>query len=416
MITPMAILAYGINHKSAPLSIREKWGFNQAQTAKILDDIKQHTSLQEAVLLSTCNRTEIYTPEHSKSELQQWLSQQPDHHELQEYAYAYSGIKAISHLMRVASGLDSAILGEPQIFGQLKRAYEISDHAGLIGKHFRHYFPSIFSTGKRIRHQTGIARAGTSLAYVVVQIAKRIFSCLKTCSILLIGSGEMISLIATHFYRHNPRQLIIAGRNREQASQLAAPYQATAIHLSEMTHYLPSVEIVVSATTSQSPILGKEQVRQALRQKKRRPFFMADLAVPRDIDPEVATLHEDIYLYNIDELQHQVVQNLKSYESAVKQAEEMIALQAEHYLKQSRILNASTLITDYRQKITAVSQNELQKAIADLQRGRNPEAVLHSLTHHLTRKIMHTPTMKLRQASYENKTELLLAFKQLFDL
>lgn len=413
----MTILTYGINHKTAPISIREKWSFSNAQALEALHDIKQKSAMNEAVILSTCNRTEIYTLEDNATALNAWLKQRKidRHNELQSYTYSYRGLEAIQHIMRVASGLDSMVLGEPQIFGQIKQAYQIACEAGTVGQHLQHLFPSIFSVSKTIRHNTGLSKNAVSLAYVIVQVARRIFSALDKCRILLVGSGEMIDLVATHFSKHQSHQMIIASRNIEKAQQLAEPHNALAIRIGDIPQYIKSVDIVVSATASQLPILGKGMVESALKIKKHRPMLMIDLAVPRDIESEVAEL-EDVYLYNIDDLQNLIQQNMKHRESAAKQAETMIALEADHYLKQLRVFNSGDIITQYRQQAEALRDEELQKALFELERGRMPEAVLRNFARNLTNKLIHHPTTQLRDASYHNDIESLLLAKKLLDL
>lgn len=413
----MTILTYGINHKTAPISIREKWSFDDTQAFNALQDIRQKSAMNEAVILSTCNRTEIYTLEENRSALESWLKQREPfrHAELQQYSYAYQGLDAVQHVMRVASGLDSMVLGEPQIFGQMKQAYQLACEAGTVGQNLQQLFPSIFAASKSIRHNTNISKNAVSLAYVILQVAQRIFSSLDKCQILLVGSGEMMELVAMHFSKYQSQRLIIAARNLEKAQQLADPYHALAIRIGDIPQYIKSTDIVVSATTSQLPILGKGMMESALKTKKHRPILMIDLAVPRDIEAEVAEL-EDIYLYNIDDLQSLIQQNMKHRKSSAKQAEAMVTIEAEHYLKQLRILNSGDIISRYRQQTETLRDQELQKAMFELERGRMPEAVLQNLARNLTKKLMHQPTVKLRQATYDNNIEQLLLAKELFDL
>lgn len=413
----MPILTYGINHKTAPISIREKWSFNDSQALEALQQIKHQSAMNEAVILSTCNRTEIYTTEKNQRALSAWLKKREPqrHRELQQYAYAYSGLDAIQHVMRVASGLDSMVLGEPQIFGQIKQAYQLACDVGTVGECLQQLFPSIFSASKTIRHQTNISKNSVSLAYVTLQIAKRIFSSLKSCRVLFIGTGEIIALITTYFSKQKMQQCIVAGRDIEKVQQLIDPSLGHAIRIADIPQYIKSVDIVISATASQLPILGKGMIESTLKQRKHRPMLMIDLAVPRDIEPEVAEL-EDVYLYNIDDLQNLIQQNKRHRESAAKQAEAMIHLQSEHYLKQLRILNSSTLISRYRQQVEKLRDHELQKALCELEKGQTPQIVLQNMARNLSNKLMHQPTAKLRQAAYDNQVDLLLSAKELLDL
>ncbi len=413
----MPLFTYGINHKTAPIAIREQWGFNKTQVLETLCQMKHHGAMNEAVILSTCNRTEIYTTETHDSALTSWLKEcrHHDYRKIKPHAYSYHGLDAIEHAMRVASGLDSMILGEPQILGQMKQAYQLACQAGTVGAHFQRLFPSIFSASKNIRHNTDIGKNAISLAYVIFQIAQRIYTSLETCRLLLIGSGEMIDLVATYFSKQKTLPLIIAGRNLERTQAFAASYQGHAICMGDIPQYMQSVDIVVSATASQLPIIGKGMMERTLKRKKRRPLLMVDLALPRDIEPEVAEL-EDIYLYNMDDLQKVIWQNKKHRESAAKQAEAMLLLQAEHYFKQLRILNAQDVIACYRQQVEALRDQALQKALEELRRGTMAECVLQKMAYSLSNKVMHQPTTALRQAAYENQTDLLLLAKTLFGL
>ncbi|MCB1828128.1 MAG: glutamyl-tRNA reductase, partial [Coxiellaceae bacterium] len=363
------------------------------------------------------NRTEIYTTEANRTALHNWLEQRApaQHQMLQQYAYAYHGLEAIQHMMRVASGLDSMVLGEPQILGQVKQAYQIACEIGTVGDCFQQLFPSIFSVSKNIRHSTDITSNAVSLAYVIIQVAQRIFASLDNCHVLLIGSGEMMELVATHFSKYKIEQLIVAGRDLEKAQQFAAPYNGKAIRIGDIPQHIKSADIIVSATASQLPILGKGMLESALKAKKHRPMLMIDLAVPRDIEPEVAEL-EDAYLYNIDDLQNLIQQNMKHRELAAQQAEAMVALQSEHYLKQLRILNSADMISRYRKEMEQMRDYELQHALNKLHRGSTPEEVLHHMARNLMNKFMHQPTLQLRQAAYDNDVELMLLAKKLFDL
>ena len=413
----MPILTYGINHTTTPIAVREKWRLNDAQALSVLQAIKHKGAMNEAVILSTCNRTEIYTLTDQQPDLQAGLSQwQPfNQDEWQQHAYRHQGIQAIEHVMRVASGLDSMVLGEPQILGQMKKAYQLACEAGTVGKHLQQLFPTIFSASKTIRHETNINENAVSLAYATVQTAQRIFTDLAHCRVLLIGSGEMMALMATHLETQQVQQLTVASRHQANAEQLAQPYGAKAIRIADIPQHIHTADIVISATASSLPIIGKGMIESALKHKKRRPMLMVDLAVPRDIEPEVSQL-EDIYLYNLDDLHHIINANLKNRQRAAEQAETMVRLQAEHYVKQLSVLNASDLIAGYRQTIKKLGQDALQKGLTAIAQGQPVENVLPEVIRTLTQKILHSPTKKLRQAAYENNKDLMLLIKQLYDL
>ncbi|WP_259423747.1 glutamyl-tRNA reductase [Coxiella burnetii] len=413
----MPLLVCGINHQSAPLTVREKLVFTPERTPLALQSLLAEKAVNEALLLSTCNRTEIYTTVDEAATILRWLSKQPQLSgiDLRSFCYARRDIEMVRHVMRVGSGLDSMVLGEPQILGQMKQAYLLARRIGAVGSELGRLFPAVFAATKRIRSETAIGANPVSIAYTVVQLAKRIFSHLNQCQILLIGAGETIELVFSHLYNQGARHFFIANRTLTRAKQIAEPYHAQAIRLSDIPTYLPKVDIVISATMSQLPLVGKGAVESALRQRKRRPLFMADLALPRDIEPETAQL-EDVYLYNIDDLQTLIAQNRQTREAAAKQAEAMVEMQAIHYMRQLQVHKAGDTIRRFRERVEMLRDQELEKALAHFQRTNDPKAVIAHFAHNLTNKILHQPTTKLRQAAYEDQVQLLLSAKELFDL
>ena len=411
-----SLVAYGINHRTAPIEIRERLAFSAEGAASALKALHQSTSVNEVVLLSTCNRTEFYTSTESSPALKLWLqSYGASNDDITPYCYQYAEIEAVQHLLRVASGLDSMVLGEPQILGQMKQAFQLACETGTVGPKMRHLFPAVFSASKKIRTQTAIGKNPVSLAYAVVQLASRIFSDLKQCNVLLIGAGETIELVATHLYGKGVHNLTIANRTLEKASVLSEQFQAKAIRIGDIPEALAAADIVVTATASQLPILGKGLLESTLKRRKRRPMLMADLAVPRDIEPEVGEI-EDVYLYNIDDLQLTIAQNLKDREEAAIQAEEMVKMQALHYVRQLRVLRASDMIRQYRNQAEQLRDQELEKACEYLLKKKDPQAALAYLARNLTNKMIHSPTVKLRDAAYQEDVDLLLFAKDLFEL
>lgn len=410
----MPVLAYGINHKTTPLDIREQLAITPNLTSSILQQLSHEQAVNEAVILSTCNRTEIYTTVENQTGIEQWLNhshaQQID---LNNYLYQYNGIEAVKHIMRVASGLDSMVMGEPQILGQMKQAYSVAQDAGCVGKQMQQLFPAIFAACKMVRSKTTIGHSAVSFAYATMQLAKQIFSQPAKCQVLLIGAGETIELVAAHLHNMGITKIIVANRTVDKAKLLADQYQAQAVRIGDIPSLLSDTDIVVTATASQLPIVGKGMVESALKLKKRRPIFMVDLAMPRDIEPEVNEL-EDIYLYNIDDLQNVINQNLQNRQEAARQAEAIIDMQADHYMRQLRVLGASDVIRHYRQQIETTRETELQKALTQLRKGGDPEQVISSLSRQLTNKIMHKPTIRLREAAYDERLDVLLAAKELF--
>ncbi len=412
----MTVVTFGINHKTAPLLVRERLVFSDLDRQKALHDLLRHPAVNEAVLLSTCNRTEIYTNTTNPYVLQEWFcAQHAKTTDISAFCYWYEKEEAIKHLMRVGCGLDSMILGEPQIFGQLKQAFQLSCDLGYVGEALRPLFPAVFSACKEIRFKTAIGENAISFTYVALQIAKRIFSHLADCQVLLIGAGETIELAATHLRSQGIQKLIIANRSLEKAADLAKTFEATAIKIGDIPQYLSTTHIVITATASQLPILGKGLIERMTKQRKRQPLLLIDLAMPRDIEPEVAEI-DDVYLYNLDDLQQIIARNLKNRSAAAEQAEALIEIQTEHYLRQLRVYEAGDMIHQYRSQLTDFCAIELQKAQKKIAQGVDSQIVLKEFSHILTQQFLHTPTIKLRQAAKEARLDLLLLAKELFNL
>ncbi|EKD91997.1 MAG: hypothetical protein ACD_29C00256G0001 [uncultured bacterium] len=411
----MSILAYGINHKTAPIIVREKLAFHSDYLPNMLQNLVRESIVNEAVILSTCNRTEFYTDATKSDRLQGWLKQERllSDLDIQSHCYTHHDQEAIRHIMRVAIGLDSMILGEPQVLGQMKQAYQLAYQAGTIGAQLKHLFPAVFEASKLIRTKTNIGAQAVSLAYIIVQLSKRIYDRLNNCRVLLIGAGETINLVATYLHQQNVKEMTIANRSIEKAMQIAEPIQARTIAMRDIPIVLKESDIVISATTSQLPILGKGMIETALKQKKQRPLFLVDLAVPRDIEAEVATLN-NVYLYNIDDLQKMISDHFKNRQDAAKLAEEMIDWQVTCFLRRMKLLGAQNIIVDYRKKLENLSQQELQKAQIQLQHGTDPALVLEQFRHNLIKKITHHPTIQLRKAAENTEFELIALAKKLF--
>lgn len=408
------LLTYGINHKSAPLAVREQLSFAPQYVPEILHHLLHRRAVNEVVLLSTCNRTEVYTTIEHGVVVEDWLMKRSND-TIHSYCYRYQNEDMVRHVMRVACGLDSMVLGESQILKQMKQAFAFAEETGSVGTQLKKLFPTIFSVSKQVRSQTAIGENPVSIAYAVVQLAKRIFSKINTCKVLLIGAGNTIELVATHLHAQGVRQIIIANRTIAHAQKLADQLKTRPICMSDIPIYLKEVDVIITATASQLPILGKGVIESALHQRKHRPMFIADLAVPRDVEAEVGQL-EDIYLYHLDDLRAIIEQNMKSRIDAAAQAEAIIEAHTRHYMRQLRVINAGEMIRNYREQIENFRDQELTKALIRLERTKNPQAALASLAHNLTNKIMHQPTIKLRQAAYNEQLELMLAAKELFDL
>lgn len=412
----MHLISWGINHKSAPIAIREQLAFNPTTTQQALHYLVQNNAANEAVLISTCNRTEIYASTSDPHHLKHcFFSQFGGQTDFGHHCYDYTNTECVRHLIRVACGLDSMALGEPQILGQLKQAYQLACEAKTVGPELRHLFPAVFAASKQIRHQSNLGANSVSLAYIAVQLGKRIFSQLAKCQVLLIGAGTQMELIATHLLQQGMTQFILANRHTEKAQLLANVTGGKVIQLGDIPAYLPQVDLVISATQSPLPLIGKGMIESALRVRKHKPILMIDLAVPRDIEPEVAQL-TDIYLYNIDDLQDIITAHWKNRKLAAGEAETMVNTHTEYFMRRLRIHQASTLIHQFREKIHHLRESEVHKALGQLQTGKNPQIVINELARKLTNKILHQPTLKLRQAAGEQQQDILHLMQQLLEV
>ena len=410
----MTILALGINHNTAPVELRERVAFAPEQMVNALGELSDEVGVSDAVILSTCNRTEIYcsgNPTNSEA-LLRWLGRfhHVDHQQLGEYTYSHEAIDACKHLMRVASGLDSLVLGEPQILGQLKQAYSHAKSAGTVTALFERLFQHSFSVAKQVRTDTEIGANAVSVAFAAVDLAKRIFGRLNHAKVLLIGAGETIELVARHLNEQSVAQITVANRTLARAEALAEQFDGDVITLSQVPEALSDADIVISSTASTLPIIGKGMVEEALRKRRHNPIFLVDLAVPRDIEGQVGDI-EDAYLYTVDDLQMIVGDNLASRNKAAEQAEQIVIEQADAFAGLLRSLNSVSLIREYRQSCDEVKNELLGKAKNQLASGKAVDKVLDELAHKLTNRLMHSPTHSLKTAAREGDLEQLQLIK-----
>jgi glutamyl-tRNA reductase len=413
----MSLLVCGINHHTAPVAIREQVAFPPEGIKETLQELLSVGAVNEAMILATCNRMEIiYTAGADNTLFAQWLSNHPRiAASLQPYWYFHQDQQAVLHVMRVASGVDSMVLGEPQILGQMKQAYRLACETGAIGQRLQRLFQTVFAVSKRVRTDTKIGKNPLSMGYAVVVLARRIFSDLSQRCVLLIGAGEIIELTAMHLYSQGVKRIIVASRSLAKAEKLAKRFFGHWISMADIPVYLREADIVVTATASDLPILGKGMVEKAIKMRKHRPVFMVDLAVPRDIEPEVGKL-EDIYLYNIDDLESLIKDNRQCRAAAAEQAEAIIELQAAHFMRELQALDANTAICAYREKLQQLQEHELTKAMQKLAQGMEPGQVLTKLARNLTNKIMHNPCAELRKVAFDGRLDLLILARQLFDI
>jgi len=390
----MQLFTLGLNHQTAPLAIRERVAFHTERLRSALAELTRHEPVKEAAILSTCNRTEIYCALGEPEAAFEWLAGyhrvQPQ--ELQPYLYTLPQAEAVRHAFRVASGLDSMVIGEPQILGQMKEAARVAESAGTLGTLLNKLFQRSFAVAKEVRSNTGIGANVVSMAAAAVKLAARIFPSLADQKVLLIGAGEMIELAATQ----RPRVMAVANRTLDRAHTLARRFGAESVELRDLPERLPEYDIVVSCTASSLPIIGKGTMERTVRARRHRPIFMVDLAVPRDIEPEVAGM-DDVFLYTIDDLAATVREGIDARQSAVAQAEAIIESQVGSFLHWMKTREIVPLIRQLRESAEEARSREVERAAKMLARGEDPRVVLEALSHGLTNKLMHAPTEALSQ-------------------
>ena len=396
----MAVNILGINHKTAPVALREKVAFSEDRLVAALSALREEMGVAEALILSTCNRTEVYwSGTASGSDLSQWLER---HHgnnlDLAASLYIHQESRAIEHTFSVASGLDSMVLGEVQILGQLKDAYRIAQESGSTGPILNKLFQAAFSAAKRVRTETRIGANAVSLASATVSLARRVYEDLSEHNALLVGAGDMNALTARHFMSAGIKGMVIANRTLARAQALAVELNAHAVPLSDLDQELAAADIVISCTASPEPLISKRAVEAAIRARRRRPIFMVDMAVPRDIDPTVAEL-EDVYLFSIDDLQQLVDENIQQREVAAGGARLLINEEVTRFLSESRAQDAGPAIRALRQQADGIRQQTVEQARRMLQAGKSTDEVIEYLANTLTNRLLHAPTQALRQAA-----------------
>ena len=414
----MALIALGLNHLTAPLELREKVAFAPEATAEALSDLARQPGVNEALILSTCNRTEIYAEVEAGAEdvPGRWLasSQGLEQDALSSYLYRHTDGDAVRHLFRVATGLDSMVLGEPQILGQVKDAYQAARSAGTLRAPMERLLQQTFAVAKRVRTDTRIGANPVSVAFTAVRLAERVFADLGQACVLLIGAGETIELAARHLSESRVRRMIIANRTLENAQALATRFSAYAITLADLPQHLAEADVVIASTASQEAVLSRVMVEQAIRARRRRPMFLVDIAVPRDIEPAVGEI-EDVFLYTIDDLKQVIDDNLRSRQSAARDADAMIDLQVEHYEAWRRALFAHNPLGAIRRDAEQRRDAVLARARQLLAGGRSPEQALEYLANTLTAKLLHAPSANLRAAAQRGDEDLLRAAERLFE-
>jgi glutamyl-tRNA reductase len=408
------LFAIGINHQTAPVSLRERVAFADHALPAALAALRALPSVREVALLSTCNRTELYAvADDQGNALCDWLASHPDDAgDLHAYLYQHRGADAVRHLFRVATGLDSLVLGEPQILGQVKQAWSAARGAGALGGQLDRLFQQSFVTAKRARTDTRIGANPVSVASTAVRLAQESFARPADSAVLLIGAGETIELIARHLAQAQVKRLLVANRTLVHAQELAQRHGGIALPLSEIDRHLAEVDIVFSATASREPVVRRAQVAAALARRKHRPMLLLDLAVPRDIEPDVATL-KDAFLYTVDDLERAVEDNRQGRREAAEAAEAIVDLQVARYVEVLAAGTRNAPLKRLRAHGESTRVEVLARARQQLAAGQPPEAVLDFLAHTLTNRLLHAPTVALREAAISGDTELMRAVDRL---
>lgn len=414
----MNLLTIGLNHKKTPVALREQAAFAPHAVRPALRDLTAAQGVSEAAILSTCNRTEIYCGQHDdEQQIFNWFGRHTgfSRSQLAGCLYHFANEQAVKHAFRVASGLDSMVIGEPQILGQMKSAFHTAVDVGTVGKVLNRLFQHTFTVAKQVRTNTAIGANSVSIAYIGVNLAKQIFTHLNEQTVLLIGAGETIELMARHLKENKVQQIIIANRSLDKAQALVKSVGCRAITLAEIPNQLPWVDIVVSCTASTLPILGKGAVERALenRRQKHKPILILDLAVPRDVEAEVSRLRK-VHLYNVDDLKSVVQRNCKLRRHAAEQAEHMIDSQVDQFMDWMRSLAVLPSICALRRGLERLQQEEADKAMRKIRNGEDAQVVVQQLARGLANKFAHHPSQVLKQAHLDGNAELLVAAHKLF--
>ena len=416
----MSLLALGLNHKTAPVDIREQASFAQDTLGDSLRELKKISGVNEAAIVSTCNRTEIYCglETDSVSNVIDWMHEHLEAsspEQFSPYLFQHFDQNAVQHLLRVCSGLDSMVLGEPQILGQIKQAFQLASENGTVGKQLAQLFQHAFTVAKQVRTDTEIGSSPVSVAFAAVSLAKQIFGDLSNQTALMIGAGETIELAARHLYSSGIGSMIIANRTLQRAQLLGEEYSAEAVEIRDIPNVLHKADIVIASTAAPLPILGKGAVEDALKARRHEPMLMVDIAVPRDIESQVSEL-DDVFLYTVDDLQNVVEEGQKSRQKAASQAEEIVLAQVDQFMRKLRAMSAMGTIKEFRQNANGLQQELLEQSIQQLHNGEDPEKVLRRFAHNFTNKLLHTPSARLREAGEDGRLDVIESATTLFGL
>ena len=412
----MQLFTIGVNHNTAPIAIREHVAFSNDTLREALSDLTAQNAT-EAAILSTCNRTEIYVQSSHPEPVVDWLAHyhKLDISKIQPYTYTLSSHEAVKHAFRVASGLDSMVLGEPQILGQFKQSVKIAQEAGTLGTNLHKLFQRTFEVAKEVRTNTDIGGSSISMAAAAVKLAQRIFGAIQDQKVLFIGAGEMIELCADHLAAQKPKSMTVANRTIERGNDLAEKIGGRAILLNDLPECFAEFDIVISSTASQLPIVGLGMVERAIKSRKHRPMFMVDLAVPRDIEPEVAQL-DDVFLYTVDDLAQVVSDGMENRQEAAVNAEMIVAARVENFMQWLKKRDSVPTIKALRDQAETMRKAELEKAIKLIQKGEDAEKVLDAMSSALTNKFLHAPSHVLNHAHGDEHARLEQLLRHIYQI
>ncbi len=412
----MVFVACGLNHKTAPIEVREKIALPVSMHDTLLNRLVESPQVFEAAILSTCNRTEIYCETNDPSTIIPWIAREHElsPEELSPYFYLHPDHHGVRHTLRVASGLDSMMLGEPQILGQMKQAYLEACRLGTVKNNLRNIFQYVFNATKRIRNHSGIGNNPVSIAYAAVQLIGKLYSDYRSLNVFIIGRGETAALVMKYLEKEGVHRFMIAGRTHDHTKNLADKYAATTLTISDIPQYLHLADIVITATSCPLPFINKNMVSHALVMRKNTPMFLLDLSVPRDIEADVSEL-EAVHLYNIDDLQTVIQKGIDERRTAALKAEQLIESALDQYIRRHRLHKAKSIICDYRKQMQSMAQLELQRAMQKLSTGTAQHLVLEEFSTRLVNKLIHAPTLCLRKAASENHEEFLDLAQYLLD-
>jgi len=413
----MPLFTVGISHHTAPIEIREKVAIARSEYSDRVSQLCALPGIEEVLILGTCNRTEIYclSTAAGKTGLIDWIHRVNDipAGDLDSHLYQHEGEDAARHLIRVASGLDSLVLGETQILGQLKDAWQQAHDAGSLGKVLDRLFQHTFNAAKSIRTNSGISDHTVSVAYTAVVLARQIFGDLSSQTVVLVGAGEMVQLCGRYLRDHGIAKLLIVNRSRDKAEELAAELGATALTLDQLHEALPRADILISSTASPDPVIMKADIKAALRKRRYRPMFLVDIAVPRDIDPEISRV-KDVYLYTIDDLQQVVDENMEQRNAAAQSATADVDEAVSGFMRWMSGIRAARTLKKIRTQSHEYEEELRERALRKLEAGQDPSEVLEQLTRTLTNKILHWPSKRLREAAESRDYEVLKAADRIF--